>query len=77
LVELWRHGARAAARDTFNQPYVKTEGPGNLTGNGMRMHYVLGQSIKEKYKNTLFKDAPKYSDYEVTCSEVQRTMLSA
>ena len=34
LVEMWRHGARAAARNTFNQDYVVAEGPGNLFGNG-------------------------------------------
>lgn len=77
LVELWRHGARAAAYNTFNQEYVKAEGPGNLMGNGMRMHYVLGQSIRAKYKNSLFKDAPKNSDYEVTSSQFERTMMSA
>ena len=41
------------------------------------MHYILGKSIREKYAATLFKDPPKYSDYEVTSSQVQRTMLSA
>lgn len=41
------------------------------------MHYILGKSIREKYATTLFKDPPKYSDYEVTSSQVQRTMLSA
>lgn len=77
VVELWRHGARAAARNTFKQDYVVQEGPGNLIGNGMRMHYVLGQAIRNKYKDTLFTSPAKYSDYEVTSSQVQRTMLSA
>jgi hypothetical protein len=77
IVEMWRHGARAAAKDTFNQEYVRKEGPGNLIGNGMRMHYVLGQSIRKKYYDDLFSGDVLPTDYEVTTSQVQRTMLSA
>lgn len=65
---MWRHGARAAAYNTFDQDYVVQEGPGNLFGNGQRMHYILGKSIREKYADTLFKGPAKYSDYEVTTS---------
>jgi hypothetical protein len=56
---------------------VDEEGPANLTGNGMRMQYVLGRSVHEKYKDSIFKDAPKSSDYEVTSSQYERTMMSA
>lgn len=44
--------------------------------NGQRMHYLLGKSVREKYAD-LFSGTPKFSDYEVTSSQVQRTMLSA
>jgi hypothetical protein len=79
LVELFRHGARSPAFNTFNQPYVVTEGPGNLLGNGMRMHYELGQSIRLKYNGTkLFNYTDfRYNYVEMTTSQYQRTILSA
>ena len=43
LAELWRHGARAAAKNSFNQEYVDKVGAGLIQPNGIRMHYVLGR----------------------------------
>lgn len=76
ITELWRHGVRAAAYNTFNQDYVDREGPGNLMANGMRMHYNLGRAIREMYKDSIFKD-PKYTDFKILSTTYQRTILSA
>lgn len=76
IVELWRHGARAAARDTYDQDYVKKYGPGNIVGNGMRMHYNLGRAVKKMYEDSIFKDM-KYTDFKVYATSIQRTILSA
>lgn len=76
IVELWRHGARSAARDTYNQKYVRDNGPGNIIGNGMRMHYNLGRAIREKYKDNIFKNT-NYTHYKVLTTTFQRTILSA
>ena len=76
ITELWRHGARAAAFDTFNQSYMKEVGPGNIQGNGMRMHFNLGQKIRSEYNDTIF-NTNKWSDYEIYSTSYQRTILSA
>ena len=48
-----------------------------LTPNGMRMHYVLGKTIRGLYKDSIFSEAPKYSDYKIYSSQYQRTIISA
>jgi Histidine phosphatase superfamily (branch 2) len=77
LAEMWRHGARAAAKNTFEQAYVDLIGAGNLQPNGMRMHYVLGRQIGFTWRNNIFKSPIKQSEYEIHSSEFQRTELSA
>lgn len=79
IVELWRHGARTPNYNTFNQDYVVTEGPGNIVGNGERMHYLLGKQVRKDYPD-IFPEGQKdisYKDYEVWSSSYQRTILSA
>ena len=50
VIQNSRHGARSAiSPDLFNYwPY-----PGELTGNGMREHFVLGKEIRNRYGNLL------------------------
>lgn len=79
IVELWRHGARSPAYNTFNQSYVVAEGPGNIVANGQRMHYLLGKQVRKDYP-TIFPEGQKnisYAEYEVLSSSYQRTILSA
>lgn len=79
VVELWRHGARVPAYNTFRQNYVDTEGPGNLAANGERMHYLLGKQIRKEYPS-LFPEGQKNVTslkYEVWATSYQRTIVSA
>jgi len=78
IAELWRHGVRTAAYNTLHQKYVDGEGPGNLVGNGMRMHYLLGTQIRSSYKNSLFPDGTQpWNTSIVYSSSYDRTMMSA
>lgn len=79
ITELWRHGARSAAYNTFNQSYVDAEGPGNLVGNGQRMHYLLGRQVRKEYPSLFPVDQKNvsFSDFEVWSTDIQRTLLSA
>lgn len=78
ISELFRHGARTAYND--DAPYILKTGIGNLTGNGQRMHFVLGQQVRENYKS-LFnytKENPVSNmDYILYSSIVQRCIISA
>ena len=79
--EHFRHGARGPYRsfdevnwkDLLNE---KWNGEGELTPLGMRMHYLLGVSIKEKYSDFLSKN---YNPNEILIrsTDVNRTILSA
>jgi len=79
--EHFRHGARGPYRsfdeknwkDLLNE---KWDGEGELSPLGMRMHYLLGVSTKEKYKNFL---SEKYNPNEILIrsTDVNRTIVSA
>ena len=56
VLEHFRHGARGAYKlfDYKNWKDLLKEnwkGPGELTSLGMRQHYLLGKSVRNKYKN--------------------------
>ena len=79
--EHFRHGARGPYRsfdevnwrDLLNE---KWNGEGELTSLGMRMHYLLGVSTKNKYFDFLSKE---YNPNEilVKSTDVNRTILSS
>ena len=81
VLEHFRHGARGAYKlfDYKNWKDLLKEnwkGPGELTSLGMRQHYLLGKSVRNKYKN--------FIDYEFNPNEiyiistnVNRTLMSA
>ena len=79
--EHFRHGARGPYcyfdkvnwKDYLNE---KWDGEGELSPLGMRMHYLLGVSSKQKYSNFLSKT---YNPNEIliTSTNVNRTILSA
>ena len=75
ISELWRHGARSAAINTYNQSYVTKVGPGNLEGNGLRMHYNLGAKIRSLYPY-LFDESRNFQ-HKVFSSDYERTIISA
>lgn len=78
ISEIFRHGARTAYGDDQSE-YVKEIGVGNLTGNGQRMHFLLGQQVKENYKDLFNYDGTnKISNYDylLYSSSVQRCIVS-
>lgn len=80
VIELWRHGARTPSRNTLNETYVEREGPGNIIGNGERMHYILGMQIRKTYPTIFPNKSDVYlrpEEYMVYSTDYQRTILSA
>ena len=75
LIELFRHGARAPESLIFDADHYWANGPGQLTPVGMRMHYVLGAAMRQKYPELLSKYDPE--KVYVRSSDVDRTIMSA
>ena len=79
--EHFRHGARGpySSFDEINWKDILNEtwkGDGELTPLGMRMHYLLGISTKNKYSNFLSKTFNP-NEILITSTNVNRTILSA
>jgi hypothetical protein len=80
-LEHFRHGARGAYksfnyntwRDILNEEW---KGSGELTPIGMRQHYLLGTSIRNKYKNFISNEFNPNEIYVIS-SDVNRTLISA
>lgn len=80
IIELFRHGARTPSRNTLKENYVDKFGPGNIIGNGERMHYILGLQIRKSYPNLFPKNKDTYlkkNQYVMYSTDYQRTILSA
>jgi hypothetical protein len=79
VFEQFRHGARGSAfisRNFHDKFDVEWVGDGELTGVGMRMHYLIGVHSREKYPNLLSKHLnPK--EIIVYSTDLNRTILSA
>ena len=78
--EHFRHGARQpySSFDDINWKDILNEnwnGYGELTPLGMRMHYLLGISTKEKYKYFINEYNP--NEILIRSTDVNRTILSA
>ena len=76
-----RHGARAPLNlDDKGLDYLgeKWENPGELTGSGQRMEYILGLRNRQRYINKYNFLSENYNPHEllVYCSEFNRTMIS-
>lgn len=80
IAELFRHGARTPSRDTLNEDYVKEYGPGNIIGNGERMHYILGIQLRKNYSMLFPQNKDTYlkkDQYIMYSTDYERTILSA
>ena len=79
VFEQFRHGARASVFiGRHNKDYYKVNwiGDGELTGPGMRMHYLIGTHSRDRYQNLLSKKInPK--EIIVYSTDLNRTILSA
>lgn len=78
----FRHGARApqAVNSTFYDMLgQKWTNPGELTGMGQRMHYLLGLRNRIKYIKELKFLSEKYDPHEILIfsSAINRTIISA
>ena len=77
-----RHGARAPLNlDNEGLDYLgeKWENPGELTGSGQRMEYILGLRNRQRYITEKYNFLSiNYNPHEllVYCSEFNRTMIS-
>lgn len=76
LVEYMRHGARTTWSNQLNLSFTMKLNVGNITANGMRMHFVLGSQIRELYKDSIFAEKFDYSDIDVLSSSVPRCIQS-
>jgi len=81
VLEHFRHGARGAYK-SFNyiewKDYLNEDwkGAGELTQLGMRQHYLLGKSVRNKYKNFISKEFNPNEIYIIS-TDVNRTLVSA
>jgi len=76
VIEIFRHGARGPLNETYNpKPNEWGNDIGQLTPVGMRMHYLLGGSLKSKYPNLLANYDP--NQVYVRSTDVNRTIMSA
>ena len=75
LTEVCRHGARTPLSDTLKLDISKKLGLGTLTGNGQRMHYLLGSKLRVLYPQVFQEYNP--SKFELLVSSTPRTILSA
>ena len=81
VLEHFRHGARGSYKlfdyngwkDFLNE---KWKGAGELTQLGMRQHYLLGVSIRNKYKDFISNDFNPNEIYIIS-TDVNRTLISA
>lgn len=66
IQELFRHGARYPIypSDTDGTEYTdELKSEGELTTQGKKMHYLLGQKIYQKYWSDLFRNTPYENNY--------------
>ena len=75
ITEFMRHGARTTWRSVLNLPITSALGVGNLTANGMRMHFLLGSQVRKNYPS-LFSQPFTNFDVELFSSSSVRTISS-
>ena len=73
---LWRHGARTSRENIFKISEDKALDAKDLTGNGARMHYILGRQLSKYEYPDLFKSTEPRR-YLIYSTQAERTMLSA
>ena len=84
LATHFRHGARAPQgyideKELLDYALEKWDTPGELTGMGQRMHYLLGLRNREKYITKKQFLSQKFDPHEILIysSSLNRTLLSA
>jgi len=75
VIEVFRHGARGPLNQTFDPTKPWGNDIGQLTPVGMRMHYLLGEAVKDRYPTLLAKYDP--NEVYVRSTDINRTIMSA
>ena len=73
IIEFTRHGARGPILNTFDPSWSTL---GELTSVGMHQHFMIGQSLLQKYPNILAQAYNPENIY-VRATDVNRTIMSA
>ena len=78
VIELCRHGARTGIVE-FPPPLTWKEGEGQLTGGGMREHYLIGKELYSDLviTNNFLSKHYNASEIYVHASDTNRTLMSA
>jgi lysosomal acid phosphatase len=78
-IDLIRHGDRSPTRQLKNSNYEWKEGLGQLTAEGMRQEFELGQSMRRYYVEQTHLLPPNYRTgiMYVRSTDVERTLMSA
>jgi hypothetical protein len=77
VVETFRHGARSPL-DAYDWDQGDwSQGLGELTREGMRMHYLNGVEFRSRYSGSLLSETFLASEVYVRSTDLNRTIMSA
>lgn len=76
VTAFWRHGARTSSKNVFKIDQGKTLDKKDISGNGERMLYILGQQLS-KYEYPELFNSIESRRYQIYSTQSERTMLSA
>lgn len=76
LIEMTRHGSRMPERWYQHVKWTEGLSPGQLTPIGMRMHYLLGKELRNRYSR-IFENGLKPEEYYIRSTSIHRAIESA